>query len=126
MGRAKLEDVNGDGLADLVIERVPGNELWCWLNLGNYSLRGPGVLTYNLGTGRGYSVLEMVAAFERASNRRVPIRISPRRPGDIAACYADPSLAREELGWTAALGLDRMCEDAWRWQVGNPKGYGES
>ena len=87
--------------------------------------RGPGVLTYNLGTGRGYSVLEMVAAFERASNRRVPYRIGPRRPGDIAACYADPSLAREELGWTAALGLDQMCEDAWRWQVGNPKGYGE-
>ena len=87
--------------------------------------RGPGVLTYNLGTGRGYSVLEIVAAFERASNRRVSYRIGPRRPGDIAACYADPSLAREELGWTAALGLDQMCEDAWRWQVGNPNGYGE-
>ena len=87
--------------------------------------RAPGVFTYNLGTGRGYTVLEMVAAFERASNRRVPYRIGPRRPGDIAACYADPSLAREELGWTAALGLDQMCEDAWRWQIGNPNGYGE-
>jgi UDP-glucose 4-epimerase len=87
--------------------------------------RGPGVLTYNLGTGRGYSVLEMVAAFERASNRRISYRIGPRRPGDIAACYADPSLAREELGWMAALGVVRMCEDAWRWQIGNPRGYGE-
>ena len=87
--------------------------------------RSPGVLTYNLGTGRGYSVLEMVAAFERASNRQVSYRIGPRRPGDIAACYADPSLAGEELGWTASLGLDQMCEDAWRWQVGNPNGYGD-
>jgi UDP-glucose 4-epimerase len=65
----------------------------------------------------------MVAAFERASGRRVPYRIGPRRPGDIAACYADASLAKKELGWVAELDLDRMCEDAWRWQVNNPNGY---
>jgi UDP-glucose 4-epimerase len=83
----------------------------------------PGVLTCNLGTGRGYSVLEMVAAFERASGRRVPYRIAPRRPGDVAACWADPGLANRELGWSARRGLDAMCEDAWRWQQQNPEGY---
>jgi len=83
----------------------------------------PGVVTYNLGTGRGYSVLEMVRAFEEASARPIPYEIVGRRPGDIATCYADPSLAREELGWTAELGIDAMVADAWRWQLGNPKGY---
>lgn len=83
----------------------------------------PGVFTWNLGTGRGNSVLEMIAAFERASGRRVPYRIMPRRPGDIAACYADPSRAQAELGWTASHGLDAMCEDAWRWQSENPQGF---
>lgn len=82
-----------------------------------------GLFTYNLGTGRGYSVLEMVAAFEKASGRKIPYRVTPRRPGDVAVCYADPSLAREELGWAAELGVDRMCEDTWRWQSANPKGY---
>ncbi|HEX9894626.1 MAG TPA: UDP-glucose 4-epimerase GalE [Gemmatimonadales bacterium] len=86
--------------------------------------RSAGVFTYNLGTGRGYSVLEMVAAFERASGREVPYRIGPRRNGDVAACYADPSRARVELGWTAVRDLDAMCADTWRWQVGNPAGYG--
>lgn len=84
---------------------------------------GPGVHTWNLGTGRGYSVLEMVAAFERASGRRIPYRVGPRRPGDVAVCYADASRAERELDWTAGLGLDRMCEDGWRWQVNNPDGY---
>jgi UDP-glucose 4-epimerase len=76
----------------------------------------PGVLTVNLGTGRGYSVLELVRAFSAASGRPVPYRVVGRRPGDIAQCYADPSLARETLGWKAELGIDAMCADAWRWQ----------
>jgi UDP-glucose 4-epimerase len=85
--------------------------------------RSTGVLTVNLGTGQGYSVLEVVAAFERACGRQIPYRIDPRRPGDIAACYADPGLASATLGWAAKLGLDRMCADAWRWQSQNPTGY---
>ena len=76
----------------------------------------PGVLTLNLGTGRGYSVLEMVRAFAAASGKPVPYRIVGRRPGDIAQCYADPTLARETLGWQAQLGIDAMCADTWRWQ----------
>ena len=83
----------------------------------------PGVVTYNLGTGRGYSVLEMVRAFEQASGRPVPYRVVARRPGDIAVCYADPSLARAELGWQAELGIDDMVRDGWRWQRANPDGY---
>ena len=78
----------------------------------------PGLLTVNLGTGRPVSVLEMVRAFERASGRAVPYRIVARRPGDVAQCWADPALAQQLLGWTAKLGLDQMCEDAWRWQNG--------
>ena len=75
----------------------------------------PGVLTVNLGTGRGYSVLEVVRAFSAASGKRVPYRIAGRRPGDIAECYADPALALEKLGWRAELGLQAMCADTWRW-----------
>ncbi len=75
-----------------------------------------GLLTVNLGTGCGYSVLDMVRAFEKASGRPVPYVIAPRRPGDIAACYADPSLAQSLLGWRAKRGIDEMCADAWRWQ----------
>jgi UDP-glucose 4-epimerase len=85
--------------------------------------RQGGLLTVNLGTGQGYSVLEMVKAFEVASGRPVPYRIAPRRAGDIATCYADPTLAAELLGWCAELGLDAMCADAWRWQSGNPNGF---
>jgi UDP-glucose 4-epimerase len=85
--------------------------------------RQGGLLTVNLGTGRGYSVLEMVKAFEVASGRPVPYRIAPRRAGDIATCYADPTLAASLLGWCAELGLDAMCADAWRWQSGNPDGF---
>ncbi len=80
--------------------------------------RPAGVLTVNLGTGRGYSVLEMVRAFEQASGRPVPYRLVDRRPGDIAACYADPSKAAELLGWRAQRGIDEMCADTWRWQQG--------
>jgi UDP-glucose 4-epimerase len=80
-------------------------------------------ITANLGTGRGYSVLETVRAFERATGVRVPYEIAARRPGDIASCYADASLARRRLGWRARLGLEDMCRDAWRWQSANPHGY---
>ena len=76
----------------------------------------PDLLTVNLGTGQGYSVLDVVRAFERASGRPVPYRIAPRRPGDIAQCYADPTLAQRVLGWQASHGLDAMCADTWRWQ----------
>ena len=85
--------------------------------------REGGMLTVNLGTGQGYSVLDMVRAFERASGRAVPYRIDARRPGDIAACWADPSLARRLLGWEAKRGIDAMCTDTWRWQTMNPEGY---
>ncbi|ATQ78500.1 UDP-glucose 4-epimerase GalE [Massilia violaceinigra] len=77
---------------------------------------GPGIVTYNLGTGRGNSVLEMVRAFEQASGKNVPYQIVARRPGDIAACYADATLAETELGWKAERGVAQMCVDAWRWQ----------
>ena len=87
------------------------------------ALQNPGLLTVNLGTGRGYSVLEMIEAFEAASGKKVPYDIVARRPGDIAACYADPSLAKELLGWAAQHDIDRMCEDTWRWQSLNPLGF---
>jgi UDP-glucose 4-epimerase len=83
-----------------------------------------GAEAINLGTGRGYSVLEAIAAFERAAGRKLPYRVVARRPGDIPACYADPSHAVSLLGWKASRGLDNMCADAWRWQSGNPDGYG--
>ena len=88
-----------------------------YLNRKNQSL------TVNLGTGRGYSVLEVVKAFERASGRKVPLQFVARRPGDAAASYADPALAARELGWKAKLGIDAMCRDVWRWQSQNPDGY---
>lgn len=84
-----------------------------------------GVETYNIGTGVGYSVLDVVKAFEAATGRHVPYRIEARRPGDVDACYADPTLAGEVLGWHAQYGLDEMCRDANRWQTMNPDGYGE-
>jgi UDP-glucose 4-epimerase len=80
-------------------------------------------MTVNLGTGRGISVLEAVRAFEHASGRRIPYEVSARRPGDVAECYADPSLAEKMLGWKATLTLDDMCRDTWRWQSMNPRGY---
>ena len=83
----------------------------------------PGLKVYNLGTGHGYSVLQIVKAFEKASGRPVPYAIKPRRPGDIAECWADPSLAAKELGWKAERGIDEMCADAWRWQSKNPWGF---
>ncbi len=84
-----------------------------------------GVCVYNLGTGNGYSVLDMVKAFGNACGHEIKYEIKDRRPGDIAACYADPAKAMIELGWEAKRGLDEMCEDSWRWQSNNPNGYGE-
>lgn len=83
----------------------------------------PGCHPWNLGTGRGFSVLEMVEAFQRASNRPVPYAIAPRRAGDVAVSYADPTRAREDLGWSAERTIDQMCADTWRWQSANPTGY---
>lgn len=86
-------------------------------------MAGTGAWTVNLGTGRGYSVLEIVRAFEQASGRKIPYQIVDRRPGDIAQCYADPALAEQLLGWRAERDLARMCADSWRWQQQNPDGY---
>ncbi len=83
----------------------------------------PGRMVYNLGTGKGYSVLQMVAAFAKACGREIPYKIVGRRPGDIAACYADPGKALRELGWQAKYDLAEMCEDSWRWQMRNPQGF---
>ena len=85
--------------------------------------KSSGVFIYNLGTGNGYSVLEVVKAFEKACGKEIPYEIKPRRPGDIAACYADPSKAERELGWKARYGIEEMCADSWRWQSKNPDGY---
>lgn len=82
-----------------------------------------GVEAYNLGTGRGYSVIEMVSAFERVTGRRIPYKMTDRRPGDIGICYSDPTKAERELGWIAEKGIEEMCRDAWRWQSNNPCGY---
>ncbi|MEO3693516.1 UDP-glucose 4-epimerase GalE [Roseateles paludis] len=90
-----------------------------------YLLDAPRSITVNLGTGQGYSVLDLVRAYEAASGRPVPYEIVARRPGDVAACWADPSFAAEQLGWRAVHGLARMCEDSWRWQTNNPKGFEE-
>jgi UDP-glucose 4-epimerase len=90
----------------------------------DYICRQCGLLTVNLGTGNGVSVLDMVREFEQASGKTVPYEIVDRRPGDIAECWADPSRAEELLGWRASRSLQLMCEDAWRWQQGNPQGYG--
>jgi UDP-glucose 4-epimerase len=86
-------------------------------------LTNPGLVVYNLGTGVGYSVLDLVKAFEKASGKKIPYDILPRRAGDIDCCYANPAKAKKELGWEAELGLDKMCEDTWRWQSKNPDGY---
>lgn len=88
-------------------------------------MSAPGVLTVNLGTGRGYSVLDVVSAFEIACGNKIPLTFIDRRKGDIPACYADPSLARKVLGWQAARGINEICKDAWNWQKKNPGGYGQ-
>ena len=84
-----------------------------------------GVSVYNLGTGNGYSVLQVIAAFEKACGHKLPYEIKPRRAGDIATCYCDPSKAAKELGWEAKYGIDEMCADSWNWQSKNPNGYAD-
>lgn len=86
-------------------------------------LEKPGVVTYNLGTGRGYSVLEVIEAYRKASGKPIPYKIIARRPGDIATCYASTEKAEKELGWRAEKSIDEMCADSWRWQSMNPDGY---
>ncbi len=86
----------------------------------------PGFEVYNLGTGNGYSVLQIIDAFEKASGKKVPYAIKPRRPGDIAECWADPALAAKELNWKAERGIEKMCEDLWNWQSNNPYGYNKN
>ena len=86
-------------------------------------LGGAPSFTVNLGTGQGYSVLDLVKAYEAASGRPIPYDIVARRPGDVDACYADPALAASLLGWTAQRGLAQMCADSWRWQQMNPNGF---
>lgn len=84
-----------------------------------------GVSIYNLGTGKGYSVLDVLHAFEKACGKELPYVIKPRRPGDIATCSADPTKAKNELGWVAEKGIEEMCADSWRWQSSNPNGYAD-
>jgi UDP-glucose 4-epimerase len=111
---------DGTGVRDYihVVDLAEGHVAalrWLFANTGS--------ITVNLGTGRGYSVLEVVRAFERASGKPVPFQFAPRRPGDVDAVYADPALAQRELGWQASRGLDEMCVDSWRWQSRNPQGF---
>ena len=86
-------------------------------------IKNPGVYIYNLGTGNGYSVLDMIHAFEKACGKKLPYRIAPRRSGDVAACYASPEKAKRELDWEAKFGIDEMCASQWNWQSKNPNGY---
>jgi UDP-glucose 4-epimerase len=104
---------DGTGVRDYihVVDLAKGH-----LKALEYITKNSGVHVWNLGTGRGYSVLEMIAAFEKASGKKVPFRIASRREGDVASCWADPSRAEHELGWRAELDLDAMMRDAWRWQ----------
>lgn len=113
---------DGTGLRDYIhVQDLAAGHLAALKALGNKSHAMP--LTVNLGTGQPYSVLQMVQAFARASGKPVPYDIVDRRPGDVAVCYADPTLAHDLLGWYATLGIDAMCADAWRWQQMNPDGY---
>jgi UDP-glucose 4-epimerase len=111
---------DGTGVRDYihVVDLAAGH-----LKAMDYLARNPGLLTANLGTGCGYSVLDVVRAFEAASGRAVPYDIVERRPGDIAECWADPGLAGRLLGWKAERDMATMCQDAWRWQVNNPTGF---
>ncbi|MGZ5239449.1 MAG: UDP-glucose 4-epimerase GalE [Caldimonas sp.] len=117
---ADYDTADGTGVRDyLHVEDLAEGHVAALAHL----LGGGGSFTVNLGTGRGVSVLELVRAFERASGRAVPFEIAPRRPGDVAACYADPAAAERLLGWKARRDLDAMCADSWRWQQANPDGY---
>ena len=113
---------DGSGVRDYihVVDLAKGHV--CALD---YMRKNKGAKAVNLGTGNGYSVFELVRAYEKASGITIPFKITERRPGDAAECYADPSLAKELLGWSAEYGVDRMCEDVARWQKMNPDGYGD-
>lgn len=111
---------DGTGVRDYlhVVDLAKGH-----LKAFDYVIKTTGAEAFNLGTGKGYSVLELVAAFEKASGKKIPYKIVDRRPGDVATLYADPTKAKKVLGWSAELSVDKMCEDAWRWQSNNPNGY---
>ena len=121
---------DGTGVRDYihVVDLAEGHLCALRALQGLPGLQGPtshtGAHVWNLGTGQGYSVLEMVRAFQAASGRPIPYRLAPRRPGDIATCYSDPTKAERELGWKEERGLAEMMRDAWRWQQMNPGGYG--
>lgn len=111
---------DGTGVRDYIhVEDLASGHLKALVKLRTNS----GLVTYNLGTGKGYSVLDMVKAFGKACGKEIPCKIVGRRAGDIAMCYADSTKAKNELGWEAKFDLDRMCEDSWRWQKNNPNGY---
>lgn len=114
------DTVDGTGVRDYIhVEDLADGHLKALLKIEQKA----GLFTCNLGTGQGYSVLQMVSAFEKASGQKIAYKIAPRRGGDVASCYADPALAAKELGWEAKKGLDEMCADSWRWQSQNPEGY---
>jgi UDP-glucose 4-epimerase len=111
---------DGTGVRDYihVVDLATGH-VKAWEKL----LKKPGLVIYNLGTGKGYSVLDVIKAFEKASGKKIPYKITERRPGDVAKTYANPKKAEKELGWSADRDILQMCEDAWRWQSKNPDGY---
>ena len=111
---------DGTGVRDYihVVDLARGHVAAC-----DYAAAHQGCEIINLGTGMGYSVLDIVKAFNKANNLTIPYVIGPRRPGDVDACYADPRKAKELLGWEATKSLEDMCRDAWNWQKNNPKGY---
>ncbi len=114
------QTIDGTGVRDYihVVDLAAGH-----LKALEKLVQNPGCVEYNLGTGKGYSVLEVITAFENASGKKIAYNIVDRRAGDIAACYANPKFAKDELGWEAKHGIDKMCEDSWRWQSQNPNGY---
>ncbi len=111
---------DGTGVRDYihVVDLATGH-VKAWEKL----LKNPGLVIYNLGTGKGYSVLDVIKAFEKASGKKIPYKITERRPGDVAETYANPKKAEKELGWSAERDILQMCQDAWRWQSKNPNGY---
>ena len=114
------QTIDGTGVRDYihVVDLADGH-----LKALEKLVQNPGCVEYNLGTGNGYSVLEVIKAFQSASGNEIAYKIVDRRPGDVGACYANPKLAKEELGWEAKYGIEKMCEDSWRWQSQNPNGF---
>ncbi|RWZ59064.1 UDP-glucose 4-epimerase GalE [Halobacillus fulvus] len=111
---------DGTGVRDYIhVDDLANGHLKAYEKINN----SKGVHIHNLGTGNGYSVLEVIQAFEKETGQKVPYKVIDRRPGDIAECYADPEKAKEELGWEAKKGLQEMCRDSWNWQYNNPNGY---